>query len=567
MKIFKTAELSNGRRRYEARARTNGARGTARATGGDAFVRSFVSLAMSAFAGFGAMRAKGSSAAVGQSRARLGGNASSGARDGRALDLYDAPPVEEHSIEYLERAARDRYALLRTIDDARSGGKTRADELKPVIRKAEEECGLRRTIGNKVDEEGAGRDAVSHFLLRLASCRNEEHRRWFVDNELQLFRCRFDELDIRQKKQFMRSAGFDENVTDATDADVKAHGEALEAYLLGDFVHRNAYKATRPEQKLTSMEYRSYCKSASRDPRNWWAVGFEHVPKLIGGRRAYLVGGKAWIHRDNVDEIVFGRYKLTLRKSLATSIELFKKFEVSESHRLAPLLKSVHNRQSGGGYAYQGEEGTMSIAGVEATQESFPLCMRQLYKALKKDHHLTHGGRRQLQLYLKGIGMPLDQALLLWKTEFTKNDSISAEKFEKDYAYGIRHAYGREGKRVNYSPHVCGQCIAAEPGVKDAHGCPFKTLTTGGNKDGSKLDELLRNLNINAGKTNEIVSKARNMHYQIACGMTFAALHKGTDIEAGVHSPHQYFLESRKILAPSPPETENNGDAKVTVAA
>ena len=82
----------------------------------------------------------------------------------------------------------------------------------------------------------------------------------------------------------------------------------------------------------------------------------------------------------------------------------------------------------------------MSIAGVEATQESFPLCMRQLYKALKKDHHLTHGGRRQLQLYLKGIGMPLDQALLLWKTEFTKNDSISAEKFEKDYAYGIRHA-------------------------------------------------------------------------------------------------------------------------------
>ena len=125
------------------------------------------------------------------------------------MDLYDAPPVEEHSIEYLERAARDRYALLRTIDDARSGGKTRADELKPVIRKAEEECGLRRVLGNKVDEEGAGRDAVSHFLLRLASCRNEEHRRWFVDNELQLFRCRFDELDIRQKKQFMRSAGFD----------------------------------------------------------------------------------------------------------------------------------------------------------------------------------------------------------------------------------------------------------------------------------------------------------------------------------------------------------------------
>ena len=487
--------------------------------------------------------------------------------DERALDLYDAPPVEEHSIEYLERAARDRYALLRTIDDARSGGKTHADELKPVIRKAEEECGLRRTIGNKMDEEGARRDSLSHFLLRLASCRNEEHRRWFVDNELQLFRCRFDELDLRQKRRFMTAAGFDESVRYATNEDLKTHRDALVECLCADSAYRKAVEAAMPEGTLNHAKYRTWCRKVCEDPASWWVVSFEYVPKLVSARRAYLIDGEAWIHRRNLDEIVFGRYKLTLRKSLATSIELFKKFEASESQRLAPLLKSVHNHRSGGGYAYQGEEGTMSIAGVEATQESFPLCMRQLYKALKKDHHLTHGGRRQLQLYLKGIGMPLDQALLLWKTEFTKNDSISAEKFEKDYAYGIRHAYGREGKRVNYSPHVCGQCIAAEPGVKDAHGCPFKTLTTGGNKDGSKLDELLRNLNINAGKTNEIVSKARNMHYQIACGMTFAALHKGTDIEAGVHSPHQYFLESRKILAPPPPETENNGDAKVTVAA
>jgi len=487
--------------------------------------------------------------------------------DERALDLYGAPPEEEHSIEYIERAARDRYALLRAIDDARSGGKTHSDELRPVIRKAEEEYRLRRVVGNKMDEEGAARDSLSHFLLRLASCRNKEHRRWFEDNELQLFKYRFDELSLLQKRRFMTAAGFDESVRYATNDDLKIHGDALASCLIGDSAYRSAIEAQTPGEPLAPLRYERICREASKRPENWWAVSFEYVPKLVGARRAYLVGGEAWIHRTNLDEIVFGRYKIMLSKSLATSIELFKKFEASESQRLAPLLKSVHNHRSGGGYAYQGEEGTMSIAGVEATQESFPLCMRQLYKALKKDHHLTHGGRRQLQLYLKGIGMPLDQALLLWKTEFTKNDSISVEKFEKDYAYGIRHAYGKEGKRVNYSPHVCGQCIAAEPGVKDAHGCPFKTLTTGGSKDGSKLDELLRNLNINAGKTKEIVDKARNMHYQIACGMTFAALHKGTDIEAGVHSPHQYFLESRKILAPPPPETENNGDAKVAVAA
>lgn len=46
--------------------------------------------------------------------------------------------------------------------------------------------------------------------------------------------------------------------------------------------------------------------------------------------------------------------------------------------------------------------------------------MRQLHNALRDNHHLRHGGRMQYGLYLKGLGLTLEQALLFWKSEFIK---------------------------------------------------------------------------------------------------------------------------------------------------
>jgi DNA primase large subunit len=37
-----------------------------------------------------------------------------------------------------------------------------------------------------------------------------------------------------------------------------------------------------------------------------------------------------------------------------------------------------------------------------ASKISFPLCAKNLFDAVKKEHHLRHEGRRQLQLYMKG---------------------------------------------------------------------------------------------------------------------------------------------------------------------
>jgi len=56
----------------------------------------------------------------------------------------------------------------------------------------------------------------------------------------------------------------------------------------------------------------------------------------------------------------------------------------------------------------------------QLSKASFPLCMQQLHSSLRLHHHLRHYGRLQYGLFLKGIGMSLEEALRFWKSEFTK---------------------------------------------------------------------------------------------------------------------------------------------------
>ena len=76
--------------------------------------------------------------------------------------------------------------------------------------------------------------------------------------------------------------------------------------------------------------------------------------------------------------------------------------------------------------------------------------MRHTYNCLVQDGHLKHSGRMQLGLFLKGVGLSLEEALMFWRRSFFKKTD---DAFQKDYAYNIRHNYGMEGKRADYPPY------------------------------------------------------------------------------------------------------------------
>ena len=61
---------------------------------------------------------------------------------------------------------------------------------------------VRNHLKGASKEASRWKDMVSHYVLRLAFCRSEDLRRWFLMQECELFRLRFrDELPSDQVSQ------------------------------------------------------------------------------------------------------------------------------------------------------------------------------------------------------------------------------------------------------------------------------------------------------------------------------------------------------------------------------
>lgn len=71
---------------------------------------------------------------------------------------------------------------------------------------------------------------------------------------------------------------------------------------------------------------------------------------------------------------------------------------------------------------------TLYIWSLQLSQESYPLCMQMLHNHLKTKHHLKHDGRMQYGLFLKGIGVSLEESMKFWRLQFAKggvdNDKV-----------------------------------------------------------------------------------------------------------------------------------------------
>ncbi|XP_044913626.1 DNA primase large subunit isoform X2 [Felis catus] len=250
---------------------------------------------------------------------------------------------------------------------------------------------------------------------------------------------------------------------------------------------------------------------------------------------------------------------------------------VQSDERLQPLLNHLSHSYTGQDYSTQGNAGKISLDQIDSlSTKSFPPCMRQLHKALRENHHLRHGGRMQYGLFLKGIGLTLEQALQFWKQEFIRG-KMDPDKFDKGYSYNIRHSFGKEGKRTDYTPFSCMKIILTNPpGQGDYHGCPFR------HSDPELLKQKLQSYKISPDGISQILDLVKGTHYQVACQKYFEMTHNVDDCGFSLSHPNQFFFESQRILtgskdirkesiqpeAPQPkPSVQKNKDASSALAS
>lgn len=142
-------------------------------------------------------------------------------------------------------------------------------------------------------------------------------------------------------------------------------------------------------------------------------------------------------------------------------------------------------------------------------------------------------------MYLKGVGLNLDESLRFWKGEFTKKNDIDSEKFEKQYSYNIRHSYGQEGKRNDYKPWNCNKTInLTAPGPGEYHGCPFKTFSN------ENLLQLLNSYGVSRPELKVILDKKDSNLHQVACLRLFESTHKNGVAENVGNHPNSFFTSA-----------------------
>lgn len=450
-------------------------------------------------------------------------------------------------LEDLEKIALDRLRVLKAAERARTeafgnnagntggaGGRTEA--IRASIRKAEKQYGLNVPSGTgsaKARMERESRimkDEASHFLVRLALCRTHEQRQWVSSAECALFNTRLEFTGVEFGLHALSKVNDSPEVEAVSLTEMEKFRKELDAVARG------------PCRSKTGVDFTSV---------RYYKTKFEQVPSLIRSRRVFVRHGNVYVPERNVMDIVGQQFRSRLNGGLITAS---KAGIVADSDaRMRLILESIRQHftaetaeRAFDANSKRDKVDTISLNELNDSVDCMPLCMRHMMHKLRENHHLRYSARLQLGVFLKGCGLSMDDSLRFWKAEFGKGD-ISADKFEKNYAYNIRHHYGKEGKRKNLQPFACIKVINDRPGPGEHNGCPYREMQS------LQLTQTLRAVGVEPNSIGSIVKTAGAGNFQLACGLCFSSSQPGPHemSETGLpgyvpNHPNEYFIEARR---------------------
>ncbi|XP_071399891.1 DNA primase large subunit-like, partial [Centroberyx affinis] len=217
---------------------------------------------------------------------------------GHCLQFYGQPPLENISLTEFETFAVERLKLLKTVENlgvsyvktSEQYSKKLDNEFSNLNFPYRTEADDKKTQSGPSEYEKRRKDHISHFILRLAYCQTEDLRRWFIQQEVDLFRYRFNDLPPKYKLEFLHRNNLEYNTISLE-----------EKKALSDKLVNSSYAVS----------------GITVEDQDFYKVPFQDALDLVRTRKVYLKAGYVYIPHQDIVTIVLNDFRTRLSKALA----------------------------------------------------------------------------------------------------------------------------------------------------------------------------------------------------------------------------------------------------------
>lgn len=388
-------------------------------------------------------------------------------------------------------------------------------------------------------------EVIGGLALRIVAALTEDRffKSWLIENEGDLLSVRFHNAKYDEKIAILKDLFGDiilgwRNITYFFDTTKDEIWQEL-YYLIKDYVK-------------TSKDFSKIFSSVYNTENGVIAVKFWTAPRLLKRKRAILRQGWLITATEFLMREIKWKFQRRLEESIKRLIEEKKRGSEKILSLEDPMKELIDYWRSRRDVVAPKTEFSFKGSKLYERPDLWPLCMRILLSRLESTGYLAHGERLQLGLFLKRLGMSLDEQLQFWYKFAVDNVGMSWEEFEKKGGYYIKHIYGVVGSKKDYEAPKCETIIAK-------YFCPFKALSS------TQIKDIILSLhqNVNEKVLQKILEKTRLGEPTVACALYLSIVAKRRFRIEKISHPLQfirlaYLAEKRKRAG----KNENTSNAK-----
>lgn len=267
----------------------------------------------------------------------------------------------------------------------------------------------------------ATEDKISHFVSRMVNSGDIEQASRFLKLETVYFKRRLENFTVQQINEFMKN-------------EFLPHLQNFN----GELIDFDTY--FDPSAKRKTVRH------------TFFKIYFSKISECVGAASAIPLDGKVEMESSNVKPLLVSEFKSYLR---AKMVDLSRTLGKSKTHRFQRIFRESREQKA-------------ERCAISEILQRLPPCIYGIVEKLEKNRHLKHRDRQTITLFLKDAGASVEETADYLRSKF----DCTAERFNKEYLYHVRHGYGLVGKMAKYKAFSCS-VMASMSSSPEAVGCAF----------------------------------------------------------------------------------------------